>query len=653
MVKKKLMHFEFEDPYLTELESRVLGAALSQYHFLYPTKKYDVIIDNRPYVVTTKYPIARRTRGRSNQIRYEIYAPEYSKGAGSFNEVFRVIGTLFPILTGGVMLKKFKQRLMRKGGPIPDKIMEFQSDVGKDVKHLHIKNTSVDKKEGSTYTVVEEMEGENLIHQRAAFQSLNAEQLLQLTINLIRALQEQVHDYGLVHRDIKPDNIIGDLKNLAVNIIDYETAIPNELIQDVNERCGTLVYVAPEQIQKHRISEQSDIYSLGATLGIPWRIKSPRLNFYNEHREERKFVNLSVLDLSDHSIAYSRLSLLTEKERSVFIPILKAMTENDIKKRNVNLKEAASTLDEMLVERKINRLGLKGEAALAFKKAHDIGEELRRENVPSNMQRSDLTIEELIALKLGSFNSDDPILFKEFIESSQVRDFENVTDKVGLMNVIDNLQSEKLQLLIKLEKIISDLNVQKSESESEEFEHERTQLLYEAQHLIEKPKQNLTIDEAFELNARLKAGLEDLKIRVRRFDFKEKQFPKFKVYLRYVLARYLFEHQKKQFYKEGESFSNDIALQDLIIHDLTHNPKFFNLSKNNFEVLKGMVASIDNGKSYSDTIGSIYGQLEGLDRGFFNKSRLFDYFDQAIESFERNKEMDARSENENNDNFRP
>ncbi|MBI3722962.1 serine/threonine protein kinase [bacterium] len=78
------------------------------------------------------------------------------------------------------------------------------------------------------------------------------------------------HAHGVVHRDLKPDNIIIDRNGRAyvldfgiAQVLDHETKITKE-----GSQVGTLVYMSPEQAdpKRGRAGERSDIYSLGATL---------------------------------------------------------------------------------------------------------------------------------------------------------------------------------------------------------------------------------------------------------------------------------------------------------------------------------------------------------------------------------------------------
>jgi serine/threonine protein phosphatase PrpC len=115
------------------------------------------------------------------------------------------------------------------------------------------------------YTVMPLYQGELLETRLTRPPSLGLEEGRNIAIRLARAVATLHHD-GIIHRDIKPDNVIlegeGSLKLIdlgAVRIRGFEDTVPEEIP-------GTRAYVAPEMFAGEAGNEATDIYALGVTV---------------------------------------------------------------------------------------------------------------------------------------------------------------------------------------------------------------------------------------------------------------------------------------------------------------------------------------------------------------------------------------------------
>jgi eukaryotic-like serine/threonine-protein kinase len=122
---------------------------------------------------------------------------------------------------------------------------------------------------GYYYFVMEYVEGKTLHDDLAAGKVFKEDDALDIIIQVAHALQH-AHSCGLIHRDVKPKNIMintaGVVKladmGLARETTDIEAAQSEE-----GKAYGTPYYIAPEQIRgKIDIDGRADIYGLGATL---------------------------------------------------------------------------------------------------------------------------------------------------------------------------------------------------------------------------------------------------------------------------------------------------------------------------------------------------------------------------------------------------
>ncbi len=127
---------------------------------------------------------------------------------------------------------------------------------------------SVDEREGLVYFVMAFVDGENLavrLHREGA---LSPEEVRRILLEVARALAF-AHERGVVHRDIKPDNILTSASDGSVHVTDF--GIARAITEGADARLtatgmaiGTPAYMSPEQSMGEReIDGRSDLYSLG------------------------------------------------------------------------------------------------------------------------------------------------------------------------------------------------------------------------------------------------------------------------------------------------------------------------------------------------------------------------------------------------------
>jgi len=126
-----------------------------------------------------------------------------------------------------------------------------------------VKGLGAGHADGFYYFVMEFVDGENIHQMLERVARFPEETALKIVIPIVQAL-EHAHAQGLVHQDVKPENIIIDRKGTA-KLLDLGLARRAGDLKGA--RMGTPLYVSPEQITGGRaIDVRSDIYSLGATL---------------------------------------------------------------------------------------------------------------------------------------------------------------------------------------------------------------------------------------------------------------------------------------------------------------------------------------------------------------------------------------------------
>ena len=115
------------------------------------------------------------------------------------------------------------------------------------------------------YIVMELIDGITLKQYMEKKGILNWKETLHFAIQIAKAL-EHAHSKGIVHRDIKPHNIMV-LKNGSVKVTDFGIArMMSKGNTLTKEALGSVHYISPEQAKGGRVDNRSDIYSLGVVM---------------------------------------------------------------------------------------------------------------------------------------------------------------------------------------------------------------------------------------------------------------------------------------------------------------------------------------------------------------------------------------------------
>lgn len=166
-----------------------------------------------------------------------------------------------------VALKTLSRQLAKR----PDAVQRFLREARSMAKlqHPHIVQVyAADSQAGFNYAALEFIDGQSMQDWMNELQRLSVADALHVALIAADALKH-AHDQNMVHRDVKPDNIL-ITKTGVVKVSDFGLAKALDEDTSVTQSgtgLGTPLYMAPEQARnaKH-VDQRSDIYALGCTL---------------------------------------------------------------------------------------------------------------------------------------------------------------------------------------------------------------------------------------------------------------------------------------------------------------------------------------------------------------------------------------------------
>jgi serine/threonine protein kinase/Tol biopolymer transport system component len=179
----------------------------------------------------------------------------------------------------GAVLRAFDTKLSRivavkvmapelAANPMAVKRFEREATTAAAVHHDHVVTIhSVERDHRPPYLVMQFIEGQTLANKIEKEGALDLKQILRIG-NQIAAGLAAAHKHGLIHRDVKPANILLENGVERVKITDFglARAVDDVEITQAGQIAGTPQYMSPEQCRGESMDMRSDLFSLGSVL---------------------------------------------------------------------------------------------------------------------------------------------------------------------------------------------------------------------------------------------------------------------------------------------------------------------------------------------------------------------------------------------------
>ncbi|HYM60348.1 MAG TPA: protein kinase [Thermoanaerobaculia bacterium] len=209
-------------------------------------------------------PSSRPVDLESGHLFANRYRIEQIVGRGGMGVVYKALDTQ---LDETVAIKTLPGDVMSRS---PEDLERFKREIrlARKITHRNVLRTyDYGEADGVYFISMEYVRGYTLADLLEEARQMAPRVATGITRQICRGLEE-AHDQGIIHRDIKPQNVLIDHKG-EVKLMDFGIARMTENVEAMTQAgliVGTPHYMSPEQVRGNQLDPRSDVYSMGVML---------------------------------------------------------------------------------------------------------------------------------------------------------------------------------------------------------------------------------------------------------------------------------------------------------------------------------------------------------------------------------------------------